>query len=166
MDDELQDAMQAICSVAFAVDALYGSLLERIVVPQHLQATWKRQRTSRHARILELIRLSSVLRNDQVGSLKRVLSSIFRLRGYAVHPPAEFRDPVLHPDLNVGINRRFTEFSSANAERAVNGGAEVMVRTFYRPRGSTQLRDWCTSQRQILQDILEAAGIRYSDSLA
>jgi hypothetical protein len=55
-------------------------------------------------------------------------SSLFRFRDWAVHPPADFRQPVLHPDLQVGVDQRFLAFSSLNADRAVLCGLEVIVR--------------------------------------
>jgi hypothetical protein len=79
------------------------------------------------------------------------------------HPPADFRYPLLHPDLQIGVDRRFITFSSANADRAATGALEVMVRIFGRPRDIAALQEWCAPQRKILDDLLLAAGITYAD---
>jgi hypothetical protein len=164
LDDEMQSSMQCITAMAFAVDALYGSLVERVNVPAPTRAAWARNRTARRARVLEVIRTASKLRNDQVHGMKTVLISLFQFRDWAVHPPADFRQPVLHPDLQAGVDRRFIVFSSANADRAVMGGLEVVVRTIDNHKDTAALREWCPPQRRILDDLLHAAGITYADA--
>ncbi|HXA30109.1 MAG TPA: hypothetical protein VN193_15315 [Candidatus Angelobacter sp.] len=164
LDDELQSSIQTITAMAFAVDAFYGSLLEQINVAPSTKAAWAHNKTPRHARVLEAIRLGSVLRNDQVRSLKRGLSSLFKFRDWAVHPPADFRHPLLHPDLQVGVDQRFLAFSSPNADRAVLCGLEVLVRALDHPRDIAAFRPWSASMRQILDDLLRAAHMTYADS--
>jgi hypothetical protein len=164
LDEELQSSIQTITATAFAVDAFYGSWVEQINLSPLTKAAWTQNKTPRHARILEAIRIGSVLRNDQVQSLKRVLSSVFRFRDWAVHPPADFRQPVLHPDLQVGVDQRFLAFSSPNADRAVLCGLEVIARALDHPRDIAALREWCAPQRQIRDDILLAAHVTYADA--
>lgn len=165
LDEELQSSIQTITSMAFAVDAFYGSLVEQIKLPPSTKAAWTQNKTPRHARVVEAIRIGSVLRNDQVRSLKRGLSSLFRFRDWAVHPPADFRHPLLHPDLQVGVDQRFLAFSSPNADRAVLCGIEAIVRALDHPRDIAGLTEWCGSHRQILDDLLLAAHVTYADSL-
>jgi hypothetical protein len=161
LDEELQNSIQTVTAMAFAVDAFYGSLVEQIELPPSTKAAWAKDRTPRHARVLEAIRSASVLRNDQVRSLKRGLSSLFMFRDWAVHPPADFRRPLLHPDLQVGVDQRFLAFSSGNADRAVLCGLEAIVRALDHPRDIAALRQWCASHRQILHDLLLAGHVTY-----
>jgi len=47
LDDEFQSSLQAICAVAFAIDGLYGSMVDHVVVGAETRAQWRRNRTSR-----------------------------------------------------------------------------------------------------------------------
>ena len=162
LDDELQSSMQTICAVAFAIDGLYGALADHVPVEPALKATWRAHRTSRASIVLEVIRRASVLKNSQVISMKRVLKSLFTFRGWAVHPPADFREAILHPDIAVGVDQRYVQFRSANADMAMSGGLEVALRILSQPRDLPGHKDWCTPRRQIVDEILAAAGITWS----
>jgi hypothetical protein len=102
------------------------------------------------------------LTNAHVVSMKRVLTSIFTFRGWAVHPPADFREAILHPDIPVGVDKRYVQFRSANADMAMNGGLEVSIRILSQPRDLPGHKDWCAPRRQILDEILTATGITWS----
>lgn len=160
--DELRGSMQAICSAAFAIDALYGSIAARFPVSPSPKKARSNGRTSRSAIVLEEFNRVSVLQNPQVVSMKRQIRALFRFRGSAVHPPGDFREPILHPELNVGVDERFFRFRSDNAYGATLGALEVILRVLEQPRDLAGHREWCAGQRRILDDVLTAEKITYS----
>jgi hypothetical protein len=162
LNDELRSSMQAICAVAFAVDAFYASLTAHMPIDPRLRASWREKRTSRDSIILEVLRVPSVLSRPQVASLKRVLGSIYQFRDWAVHPPADFRAAILHPDLQVGVDQRYLQFQSSNAERALSAGFEVFLRVLDNPRDLPGHQEWCKSHRAILDDVLTTNKVVWS----
>jgi hypothetical protein len=44
---------------------------------------------------------------------------VYRFRDEAVHPSATFSEPVMHPELGVGVERRFVMFGYESARQLV-----------------------------------------------
>lgn len=115
LEEEFRTAMISIAAQAFAVDALYASVKERIPAqPTAVQAT-SRAGSPRYARITDTLRRGCKLRNEQVGQIRTCLKELFKYRDWAVHPPADFRQAYLHEDLALGVEWRFIAYSARNA---------------------------------------------------
>lgn len=114
LEAERAAAMLSICAAAFSVDALYASLTER--APE-LRSSGKRKGTKRSRQVGEVLRLVSGKRlsNADARSVFAQLDLLFDVRDWAVHPPADFREPVLHPDLGTGAEWRYTTYTSVSA---------------------------------------------------
>lgn len=86
------------------IEAFYASVDEHIPTDKELAKRWAKNRTARTVRICEtLIRAFKVTHPGRT-ILRDNLEEVFKFRDYAVHPPARFREPVMHPDPGVAWN--------------------------------------------------------------
>jgi hypothetical protein len=119
LEREFESSMQAIMAAAIAVDAFYATIKDKTNIPEKTFQTWKEKRTARHAQIAEVLRQAFSLPQKGVKELKGALSEIFKFRDWAVHPPGNVGAPVLHPELQVGVEWRFVAFSADSATARV-----------------------------------------------
>jgi len=153
LESELRLAMQATSAAAFVLDALGISIASRHVVPKNVTDAWAANRTCRAARVCYLIQSVGRVSNAQMKLLRRTVGSAFSFRNWAVHPPADFHRPLLHPDVGAGVDWRFVAFSASNAERACAAALEGLLRTFEHPR-RPELEEWTVAQKDVLDTIL------------
>lgn len=119
LDREFKASVQAAVAAATFFEALYAATMERNP-PKPSDAPKKAgKRPTRYAVVAEQLRRSFGLRKQGTANLRSVLHEIYRFRDQAVHPSATFSEPVLHPELGVGVERRFVMFCSGNAQLLV-----------------------------------------------
>lgn len=119
LDREFKASVQAAFAAATFFEALYATTVERNP-PNAIRAPGKpRKRPTRFATVTEQLRRSFGLKNKGTANLRSVLSEVYRFRDQAVHPSASFSEPVLHPELGIGVERRFAMFSAASAHQLV-----------------------------------------------
>jgi hypothetical protein len=116
LDREFKTSMQAAVAAATFFEALYAATLER--VPSTLPYN-PSNRQSRSARVTEQLRKSFGLRKQGTANLSSVLREVYRFRDEAVHPSASFNEPVLHPQLQVGVEKRFVMYCYESARQLV-----------------------------------------------
>ncbi len=119
LNREFKASVQAAVAAATFFEALYAATLERSPPPSAPPAKPTARRTARYALVTEQLRRSFGLRKQGTANLRSVLKETYRFRDEAVHPSARFADPVLHPQLEVGVERRFAMFSFASAKQLV-----------------------------------------------
>lgn len=119
LDREFKSSVQAAVAAATFFEALYAATLDRVPKKQTSSILGNRRRRSRYARIAEQLRMSFGLRKHGTASLRRVLRHVYMFRDEAVHPSSTFGEPVLHPQLQVGVERRFAMFDYDNARELV-----------------------------------------------
>ena len=123
LDREFKSAVQAAVAAATFFEALHAATIERVPTkPTPITGAARkraRKRAPRFARVTEQLRRSFGLRKQDTANLRSVLSKVYRFRDEAVHPSAAFSQPVLHPQLNVGVERRFVMFSYTSARELV-----------------------------------------------
>lgn len=66
--------------------------------------------------------------NVEARQLHEVTASVFRFRDWAVHPPADFRQPLQHDLMDVAVEWRFVAFRSSNACSAAGAAALLIGR--------------------------------------
>lgn len=160
LDAEFRLAMQAITACAFALDALYSSLESQLPIPAPVMAQWTANRTPRPARICWVIHRAARMTNAEMKTVRTGVGSTFKYRNWAVHPPHEFRQAVIHPDLGSGVDWRFVAFRASNSHNIVTATFGALLRTFDNPRPQPPgLTEWAAGQKVILQTILTEAGI-------
>lgn len=119
LDREFKCSVQAAVAAATFFEALYAATLDRHPTKPKPHIPNKRQRQSRYSRVAEQLRMSFGLKKHGTANLRSVLSQIYRFRDEAVHPSATFGEPVLHPQLQVGVERRFVMFGYEGALQLV-----------------------------------------------
>jgi hypothetical protein len=146
LEAECKAGMVAISAAAFALDAFYEAT--RAVLPgmDELVKTWNRARTPRHARVSETLRRAFRVNGEEARKLHRLAKDYFRFRGWAVHPPADYRTPLLHDVLEVGVEWRFVAFSATNARTSVGGITKGIAQLLGAPRShGKEFQSWCES---------------------
>jgi hypothetical protein len=103
LEEEFRAPMVAMTSAAFALDGFYASLKERIPLEADLQAAWAKNRTGRAVRISETLGGAFILTPSYREVFASTVAEVFKWRDRAVHAPARYLEPLLHPDLGVGV---------------------------------------------------------------
>ena len=94
---EFEASMIAVVASSFAIDAFFGSVIEH--APDSRVSA-----NSRAATIYETLKNAFALSGAQAKAAWEPLRSIFEFRHNAVHPPAAWTQPILHPAFNVGMS--------------------------------------------------------------
>lgn len=117
LDREFKASMQASVAAATFFEALHAVTIERN--PSKPVPYDPNKCQPRRARVTEQLRKSFCLGNKGAKNLSSVLREIYRFRREAVHPSGIFSEPVLHPQLQVGVEKRFVMFRYENALQLV-----------------------------------------------
>jgi hypothetical protein len=126
LEAEFRAAMTALAACAFAIDAFYSSVVARF--GRHPDAhVWKKNRTARHAQIAATCHYHLKLKNAGVPNVRQFIKELFRFRDLAVHPPAEFADPVLRTDMDAGVEPRFITYSADHARKVLGLTVELFT---------------------------------------
>jgi len=141
---ECRAGMVAISAAAFALDNFY-SIVQRFCPGfTELRKEFERAGTARHAQISETLRRTFQVRSEEERRLRATIQEIFKFRDWAVHPPAEFRDPIRHDFFDVGVEWRFVAFRAANAVAATRNSTSLIDQCVNSPRKATRL--WSSGQ--------------------
>ena len=119
LDQGFKASVQASVAAATFFEALYAATLERMPVKPTSKGANRRQRPARYAMVTESVRQAFGLKKQGTANLRSVLREVYRFRDEAVHPSAKFTDPVMHPELGVGVERRFLMFGYESALQLV-----------------------------------------------
>jgi hypothetical protein len=126
LEAEFEASMQAIMAAAISWDSAYAVLQHHVRLPDSLVERWRDGRTARYTQVAEVVRRAFSLKPKGVAVLRKNLKEIYRFRDLAVHPSGKLSAPILHPDLDVGVEWRFVSFRASNAELAVHGAAAML----------------------------------------
>ncbi len=126
LEVEFEASMQAIVAAAIAWDALYAVLREHVAIPPRILEKWRNGRTARYTQVAEVTRRAFSLTQKGASMLRGNLKNIYRYRDLAVHPSGKIEAPLLHPELNLGMEWRFIYFRAHNAELAVMAAATML----------------------------------------
>lgn len=135
--DEFRTSTVAVAAAAFAIDAFYGSVL------QHAPTT-KVKAKSREASIFETLKRAFSMTQAQQEQARENLRLLFKLRDNAVHPPADWAEPIKHPAFNLGMEPRLVHFRAENALNAQAFARNLISYCLRSPRPTLKdLADWC-----------------------
>jgi hypothetical protein len=126
LEREFEASMQAIMAAAITIDAFYSVLQMHVQIPAGVLQKWRAKRTARYSQVTEVIRRAFHLKPKGTAALRQNLKEIYRLRDLAVHPSGKIEAPILHPELNVGVEWRFAYFRAHNAELIVNAATWIL----------------------------------------
>ena len=119
LDQEFKASIQASVAAATFFEALHAATLERMPVRPTAKGSNRRQRPARYSVVTEAVRQAFGLKKQGTSNLRSVLREVYRFRDEAVHPSAKFSEPVMHPELGVGVERRFLMFRYGSARQLV-----------------------------------------------
>ena len=126
LEVEFEASMQAIMAAAIAWDAAYAVLREHVTIPPSTLEKWRKGRTARYTQVAEVVRRAFTLKPKGASMLRNNLKELYRYRDRAVHPSGKIEAPLLHPELNLGMEWRFVYFRATNAELAVMAAAAML----------------------------------------
>jgi hypothetical protein len=118
LEREFRASMQAMTSCAIEIDALYAAVKQKMPKTAKPFDSEKR-RGARHAQVSEAIKQAFQLKQAGFEKISEAIEQIFAFRDQAVHPTGNFNAPVLHPELNVGVEKRQVIFRYDNAFKIV-----------------------------------------------
>ena len=87
---------------------------------------WRTKRTSRYSQVTEVLRRGFHLKPKGTRTLRQHVKEIYRFRDLAVHPSGKIEAPLLHAELQVGVEWRFAYFQATNAEGLVNAATAII----------------------------------------
>lgn len=126
LEAEFMASMQAIVAAATSFEALF-SVLKPIVLPSETAERWAKRRPKRYIQISEVCRIAFQLPDKGAATLQRHLKEIFLFRDRAIHPSGVVAEPLLHPELNVGMDPRLVWFRATSAALVVQVVTEHLV---------------------------------------
>lgn len=126
LEVEFEASMQAIMAAAIAWDAAYAILREHVTIPPNTLDKWRNGRTARYTQVAEVVRRAFTLKPKGASMLRNNLKELYRYRDLAVHPSGKIEAPLVHPELNLGMEWRFVYFRATNAELAVMAAAAML----------------------------------------
>ena len=141
LEAEFTSSMQGISTSAFSLEAFYASVVERIPTDEELAKRWAKNRTARTTRICETLIRAFKITHPGRKLLRENLEQVFKFRDYAVHPPARFREPIMHPDLGVGVEWRFISFNASGAIISSRVALSVIKQCLHAPRSEYEELD-------------------------
>jgi len=144
LESEFRASMIASAAGAFAVDAFYASVKDRLPPDPEKEAAWAKNRTPRPRRIAETLRTGFRLTSTGFSKVLRPnLKKLFELRDWAVHPPARFGEPLVHPDLGIGADWRFATYTASTCTEATRVALSLVSQCCKVPRPNhAELSEW------------------------
>ena len=103
------------------------------------------RRTEPHARsrISETLIRAFKITHTGRAVLRKNLEEMFKFRDYAVHPPARFREPIMHPELGVGVEWRFIAFTASGSITAIRVALSIIKQCMHAPQSKhEELAEW------------------------
>jgi len=152
LESEFFYSIQCVCASAFAIDAFYASVQEHIDIPPELRDAWKKNRTSRPARISDVLRRGFVFGEATSQKIRSALDEIFSLRDKAVHPSPEMSKPLYHPRLSIGMPWHFVWFREENARNCYSLALSLIYQLLLKPKSENKaLAEYCANAKVRLE---------------
>ena len=126
LEREFESSMQAIMAAAIAVDSFYLSLRDKTNISDATVKIWREKRTARYKQVAEIMRRAFSVAPRHSVLIRNLLKDIFKFRDLAVHPPPDATAPVLHPELQTGVEWRFAVFRADNAKAIVHNASKII----------------------------------------
>ncbi|MGC2461414.1 MAG: hypothetical protein WA446_10665 [Steroidobacteraceae bacterium] len=154
LEREFEASIQAIMAAAVAIDAFYSLLQPHIALPPDLVTRWRAGRTARYSQVAEVLRRAFHLKPKGAAALRRNLKGIYGLRDLAVHPSGKLTAPIMHPEIDVGVEWRFAYVRAHNAEVVVNAATWILWDLAHNGKPKdTKMQEYVGLLRQRLKEL-------------
>ena len=117
LEAEFEAALQCIVASVTSLEALFAIIRPLTEIPAEVSDRWKEKKPHRYIQVAEVLRYAFSLPQQGVNGLMANLKQIYQLRNKAVHPSGDIAEAMLHPELGVGVERRFALYRASNAEK-------------------------------------------------
>lgn len=129
---ELEPSMQVFVACGIALDALYDQLRPFAKLNAAELDSWKKNKTARETQIAEVVRRVYRLDAEVAAKFKQNITAILKYRDLAVHPSLELKQTCTRPDLQVGVDWKFSAYRYSNAERCFKATMEMLIHLYER----------------------------------
>jgi hypothetical protein len=153
LEREFEASMQAVMAAAIALDAFYSLMQTHVQLPPSLVTRWRTKRTARYSQVTETLRRAFHLKPEGTAVLRQNLREIYHLRDLAVHPSGKIEAPILHPEINVGVEWRFAYFRAHNAELIVNAATRILWDLAHAGKPDSKIQEYMAALRQRLEEL-------------
>src|SRR5262249_52961683 len=101
------------------------------------------------------------LKENGFAILRQNVKEIYRLRDLAVHPSGKMDAPILHPELDVGVEWRFFYFRYENALLAVRSAIQMLCELVSSGKpNDTRVQEYCNAVGPRIQPLLQSGAIK------
>lgn len=156
LEEEFTTCMQGLIACAIALDAFYAAIKPHIDIPEPVVQAWRDNRTARYRQIVEVLRRAFRIGRRSCTAIRQLVKEVYQLRDRAVHPPMEFSQPILHPQLQLGMEWRFVVFRFENARNATAGVLSVIYQLTDKARDIPEVVERCRVIRERLTPLVAA----------
>lgn len=136
---ELIASMQVFIASGIALDSLYGQLKPYANLSPTESESWKKNRTKRSARILDVIRRVYKLNNETVKAFRTNIKLVMDLRDKAVHPDNSIKRSCTRSDISVDVDWRFSTYQYGNAAICYKRTMEMLIYLYEKKSCNTQV---------------------------
>lgn len=153
LEQECAVTMQCVTATAIALDALYSQIKSRVPsITAELMQTWRKNKTPRYAQVFEVLRRGFKPCPEYAKKLRAFLKDVFKLRDSAVHPHAEMRAPIMHPELSIMMEGRFATFRAENARVCAASLKSILFDLAANSSPTTEVAAYMASLGEIAKD--------------
>ena len=150
---ELTPSIQVFVSCGIALDALYDTLRPHAKITHQEVQVWKNNRTSRDRQIVEVVRRTFKLKPDILKSFSGCIVQVIKYRDMAVHPSLELKNACTRPDLDVGVDWKFSAYRYANAEWCLMNTINMIVYLYEHKTGISAIDESISNIIDALEEL-------------
>jgi hypothetical protein len=152
---ELTPAVQTFVACGIAYDAFYEQIKPFSGISESEVAAWRKNRTSRAAQIIEVVRRVYRLNGMELAEIKKAVSETIKWRDSAVHPSIKLRHAINRPDIPVGVDWRFCVYRYENAVNCYTNAIKIF--SYLRKKTSTE--ESVNQGMEVIFEALEEMGL-------
>jgi len=161
LNAEFYSAVQVCTASAIALDGFYGSIAPGAKIPEDLRRKWRENRTPRYGQVAETFRRAFRFSNHDAKETKRALQPVYSIRDQAVHPNADYHDPVYRPDLKVGVPWCFAQYSFDPARAVALVALSMITKLTRLPTRKDEIAEYCDLTQERIKPVVERWEARY-----
>ena len=150
---ELAPSMQVFVSCGIGLDALYDTLRPYAKISSQEIEAWRKNKTSRAKQIVEILRRTHKLKTDVLNNFSKCIGQVIKYRDMAVHPSQELKNACTRPDIQVGVDWKFSAYRFANAEWCLTNTINVIVYLYEHKSGAKEVNESISNIIDALEEL-------------
>ncbi|MBU5636541.1 hypothetical protein KOM00_07300 [Geomonas sp. Red69] len=150
---ELAPSMQVFVSCGIGLDALYDTLRPYAKISSQEIEAWRKNKTSRAKQIVEMLRRTHKLKPDVLNDFSKCISQVIKYRDMAVHPSQELKNACTRPDIQVGVDWKFSAYRFSNAEWCLTNTINMIVYLYEHKSGSNEVDESISNIVDALEEL-------------